>query len=59
MSIVIYDFLGNKVATIINKPHTAGYYSVTFDASNLSSGIYFYKIVTLNFSETKKMLLLK
>jgi len=57
--VVVYDFLGNKIATLVNKPQSAGFYSVNFNASNLSSGIYFYKIATPSFSQTKKMLLLK
>ncbi|CAN5616783.1 hypothetical protein BH10BAC5_BH10BAC5_02370 [soil metagenome] len=55
----VYDVLGNEVETLVNENQNAGSYSVTFNASNYPSGIYFYKIETSNFSETKKMLLIK
>jgi hypothetical protein len=55
----IYDVLGKEVATLINEEKPAGSYEATFDASNLSSGIYFYKLEAGNFVETKKMILLK
>jgi hypothetical protein len=55
----IYDVLGNEVATLVNEFREAGGYEVTFDASNLSSGIYYYKIQSGDFVQTKKMMLLK
>ncbi len=55
----VYDVLGNEVATLVNEEKPAGSYEVTFDASGLSSGIYFYKMQSGSFVETKKMLLLK
>jgi hypothetical protein len=55
----IYDILGNEVATLVNEYRNAGNYVVEFDASNLSSGIYFYKLQTGTFIQTKKMILLK
>jgi hypothetical protein len=55
----VYDVLGNEVATLVNEEKPAGSYEVTFDASNLSSGIYFYKINAGSFSDTKKMILIK
>ena len=51
--------LGREVSTLINEEQQPGVYEVEFDASNLSSGIYFYKITAGNFSETKKLVLLK
>jgi len=51
--------LGNEVATLVNEEKSAGSYEVDFNASGLSSGMYFYKLQTDNFVETKKMLLLK
>ncbi len=57
--IKIYDINGNEIKTLINKAQNAGYYNVTFDASNLSSGLYFYSIISGNFIATKKMMLLK
>ena len=55
----VYDILGNEVATLVNEQKAAGNYTVNFDASELSSGIYFYKLIANNFIETKKMILLK
>jgi len=55
----VYNSIGQKVASLINETKTAGTYQVNFDASDLTSGIYFYKISSGNFTETKKMILLK
>jgi len=55
----VYNSIGQKVATLVNETKTAGTYAVNFDASDLTSGIYFYKISSGSFSETKKMILLK
>lgn len=55
----IYNELGAEVASLVEGYRNAGSYEVNFDASGLSSGIYFYKIQTGSFSETKKMMLIK
>ena len=56
----VYDILGREIQIIVNKLQKANTYSVNFDASNLSSGIYFYRLQVGNdFKETKKMLLLR
>ena len=55
----IYDILGNEISTLIKKELVAGKYDVDFDAGNLPSGIYFYQLQTPNFTQTKKMILLK
>ncbi len=55
----VYNVLGNKVTTLVNGQLNAGSHSITFDASLLPSGIYFYKIQANNFSAIKKMNLLK
>ncbi len=55
----VYNILGNKVSSLLNKKLGAGQYHVTFNANNLSAGIYFYKLEAGSFSETKRMLLLK
>ena len=59
----IYDVLGREVTTLINSTQGAGYYNYTWNASNISSGIYFYvltaKSLNQNYREIKKMLLLK
>lgn len=60
ISLKVYDVLGKEVAVLAEGTHDAGVYSVSFNASNLSSGMYFYTLRTSNgFSETKKMLLMK
>ena len=59
VSIKIYDSIGKLVSTLINTEKPPGNYSVTFNAEALSSGVYFYKIRTAEYSETKKMLLLR
>ena len=59
VSLKIYDILGREITTLINEVKTAGIYKVNFDASNLSSGVYFYKLTAGNFIETKKMILLR
>jgi hypothetical protein len=59
VTLKIYDVLGNRIATLINEEKPAGSYEVEFDASSLSSGIYFYKLQSGSFVETKKMVLLK
>lgn len=55
----IYDILGKEVSTLIEDPFEAGTYTVTFDASKLSSGVYFYTFRSGDFTSTKKMLLIK
>jgi hypothetical protein len=55
----VYNALGQKVATLVNKEQTAGNYSVLFDAGDLPSGIYFYTLHAYDFTATKKMLLIK
>ena len=59
VEVSVYNILGNKVATLVNGFKSAGNHSVSFNASNLSSGIYFYKIVTNGFVQTRKMILEK
>ena len=55
----VYDILGNEIAALVNKEQQPGNYEVEFDASNLSNGVYFYKLQSGKFLQTKKMLLLK
>ena len=59
VNLKMYDIIGNEVATLVNERKPAGSYEVEFNAANLSSGIYFYKLQTGAFVETKKMILLK
>lgn len=59
VSLRVYDVLGNEVAVLINQELAIGSYEVRFDAGSLSSGIYFYQLTTGNYTETKKMNLIK
>ncbi len=59
VSLKVYDILGREVATLVNEEKHAGNYEVTFDGSGLSSGIYFYKFNTENYTSVKKMILMK
>jgi len=70
VTLMVFDLLGRKVATLVNKEQPQGYYEVTFEASSInsqtSSGVYFYRIQAIpldgqtdNFVDTKKMMLLK
>lgn len=59
VSLKVFDLLGSEVAELVKGEIDAGRYEVTFNASNLSSGIYFYKLQAGRFVETKKMILLK
>ncbi len=59
VTLKIYDISGKQVHTLINGVKTAGYYNVNFNASRLSSGIYFYSISSGEFSSVKKMSLIK
>ena len=51
--------LGKEVATLVNEQQSAGDYEVNFNANDLSSGVYFYKIQSWDFVESKKMILIK
>jgi photosystem II stability/assembly factor-like uncharacterized protein len=55
----VYDLLGREIATLVNEEKPAGEYEVEFDAEGLPSGIYLYQLRAGNYTETKKMLLLK
>ena len=59
VTLKVYDILGREVATLVNEEKPAGEYEVEFNAVNLPSGIYFYQLKAGQFSETKKMILLK
>lgn len=55
----IFDLLGNEIVTLLDEFNTAGYYKINFDASQLASGIYFYKLQTGRHIEIKKLVLAK
>jgi photosystem II stability/assembly factor-like uncharacterized protein len=59
VTVKVYDVLGSEIATLINEDKPAGNYEAGFDGTNLTSGIYFYRIQAGNYTETKKMILLK
>ena len=59
VKLVVYDIQGREVQTLVNESLKPGTYEAAFDGSALNSGVYFYKLITGNFTETKKMLLIK
>jgi hypothetical protein len=59
VSLKIYDILGKEIKTLVSEEKSAGKYIVDFDASFLSSGVYFYKLESGTFVETKRMIILK
>jgi len=59
VNLVVYDALGKELKTLVNEKQSAGTYEAAFNGSNYTSGVYFYRLTTENFSETKKMLLIK
>lgn len=59
VTLIIYDVLGKQIATLVNETQPAGTYSVTFDASLLPSGVYFYTLQAGNYYQTKKMIIIK
>ena len=55
----VFDILGKEVATLVNEKQNPGTYSLNFDGSNLSSGLYYYRLESGDYSDTRKMLLIK
>ncbi|MDP4197675.1 MAG: T9SS type A sorting domain-containing protein, partial [Bacteroidota bacterium] len=55
----VYDLLGREVATLLNQRISAGVHKVVFNAENLTSGVYFYRLQSGNYVETKKMMLVR
>ena len=55
----VYDILGNEISTLVDARQDAGNYQISFDAKNLSSGIYYYKLSSSDFIDTKKMTLIR
>lgn len=59
VKLAVYDILGKEDAVLVNSQFTAGTYSVSFDASSLPGGTYFYRLSTSEYTETRKMILIK
>ncbi len=59
VSLFIYNMLGQQVSNLVDETRSAGRYAITFDASRLTSGVYFYQLQAGSFNQTKKMLLVK
>ena len=59
VTLILYDILGRQVRELVNENQAAGFYTVRFDASGLSSGIYFYQLKAGSFTQIRKMLLAK
>jgi hypothetical protein len=57
--LTVYNILGKEIATLVSEVMEPGYYSVRFDASAVSSGLYFYRLQANNYSDVKKMMLIK
>ena len=57
--IKVFDVLGNEIETLVNEEKPVGIYELNWNAANLPSGVYFYRLQAGSFVETKKMILLK
>ncbi|MCW9096648.1 MAG: T9SS type A sorting domain-containing protein, partial [Ignavibacteriaceae bacterium] len=59
VKLAVYNMLGEKVATLVNAQQKSGRYEINFNASNLASGIYLYRLEAQNYVSIKKMILVK
>ena len=59
VSLKVYDMIGREVATLVNQELTPSSYSITWNAANVASGVYLYRLVSGSYTETKKMVLMK
>jgi hypothetical protein len=59
VSLKVYDILGREVALLVNENQITGYYNITFNARNLPSGVYFYRMNAGNYTSVKKLVLMK
>ena len=59
VTLKVYDMIGSEVKTLVEGNHKAGIYNIYFDGSELSSGVYFYRLTAGNFTQTRKMILIK
>ena len=56
---IIYDALGKEVVTLVNEKQSPGTYQVEYDAGSLTSGVYFYRLTAGDFTDTKRMMLIR
>jgi hypothetical protein len=59
VNLKVFDVLGNEITTLVDEVQKSGKYQVEFDGTNLSSGIYLYRLITNNYLQTRKMILIK
>jgi hypothetical protein len=59
VTLKVYDIFGREIATLINKEFDAGEHSIQFNANDLPTGVYFYRLQAGNFIEQRKMILIK
>ncbi|MEZ4689007.1 MAG: T9SS type A sorting domain-containing protein [Ignavibacteria bacterium] len=59
VTIKVYNAVGREVVTLVNEVKEPGYYTIKFNAANLASGVYFYRMTAGDFSAVKKFILLK
>jgi photosystem II stability/assembly factor-like uncharacterized protein len=59
VNLKVFDIMGREISTLVNEKQNAGTYETQFDANNLASGIYFYRLKAGNFSDTKKLMVIK
>ncbi len=59
VNLTVFDIMGREIVTLVNEKQSSGTYQVSFESQNISNGIYFYKLMTEDFTDTKKMILIK
>ncbi|MBK6878555.1 MAG: T9SS type A sorting domain-containing protein [Ignavibacteria bacterium] len=59
VKLAVYDMLGREVKTLVNNFQPAGTYDIVLDASELTSGVYFYRLTSGSFEEMRKMIVVK
>ncbi|MDX1701401.1 MAG: T9SS type A sorting domain-containing protein [Melioribacteraceae bacterium] len=59
VKLTVYDIIGREIATLVNQKQRPGNYKIAFNGSNYPSGVYFYKIIIGDYSDVKKMMLMK
>ncbi|MBE2218086.1 MAG: T9SS type A sorting domain-containing protein, partial [Ignavibacteria bacterium] len=59
VKLIVFDILGREISTLVNEQLKAGSYEVEWKGSNFSSGIYFYSLMSYNFIQTRKLVLIK